>query len=656
MSNLTAKTFDDFSKAFDTLENAKSFAKTLHRNEVLQLARRMMQDKKGIEHLYGFADQFEEAGLFTDTPWEQPSKLQPILVAGTLKATGNTALLEVLSELRMLAIAKGRYENSQVTSKDASYFLNEVMAHNINLLFPDTSESSRIEAGPETERANILFQFLADHLSLNAILHSLLSEIDRLALQRPIMVNRITKMILTAKEAVTKTTTKADREKLKKYETAISGPTPISKKVLNSVGYENLIKTAGQNELYREAELFSESMTKTGLVCPYHADFLRYINKAKPELVGTALCLSDKGKANFEEHVALIQKMIDIAVFPATCQSIYGLSLLLNRGVLSSLPVAPGLRRLIDLDIHPEVGKTLESQGVTPNGVMVAGTISVLGQPLGIGQGMNPTCQSARGISLWAQHAPGKLLELIAKAARDREIEMPLEGSAINSKSLAGGLAPDLNKELDPISLILVPHLDRIYDEMMKRMVFRGEDGHKWVNPAIYGRWVSDGFTAVTDPYTSVISDYEGFVRRFYATHHPDYNGGHELIYPNPVGIFITNVHANLLGLHAISIQRIKADPSGVMRVYFYNPNNDGGQNWGQNIICSIFGNGEEEGESSLPFHEFVSRMYAFHYDPFEIGETQAVNDDVIKKIETLARDSWGKNYVWAAQPGANMY
>ena len=54
------------------------------------------------------------------------------------------------------------------------------------------------------------------------------------------------------------------------------------------------------------------------------------------------------------------------------------------------------------------------------------------------------------------------------------------------------------------------------------------------------------------------------------------------------------------------------------------------------------------EGESSLPFHEFVSRMYAFHYNPFEQGDTYMVEDSLVEKVEALAKDSWGKNYVWA--------
>ncbi|MFP3472322.1 hypothetical protein R0J90_19915, partial [Micrococcus sp. SIMBA_144] len=82
-----------------------------------------------------------------------------------------------------------------------------------------------------------------------------------------------------------------------------------------------------------------------------------------------------------------------------------------------------------------------------------------------------------------------------------------------------------------------------IYSEMMRRVSLRGEDGHRWVNPEFYGDWVQKGFSTVIDPLTGLISDYPGFVRLFYATHHPEYNDDYGLIYPNPVGIFITNVH-----------------------------------------------------------------------------------------------------------------
>lgn len=638
---------DRFSQVFDTLKESKSYAKKLHRNELLQFAKRLMKQDQGFQALYDYAPRFEEAGLFVETPWENPSKLQPPLVAGTLKAKGDTSVLEIMSELRMLAIAKGVYRSMKITSDDALHFLNEVMAHNIQLLFPEETEAARVEMGPELERAHLLFAFMAEHLSVDAVLHSLLDEIERLAVQRPIMVGRIKNMIITANRAVSKKTGSKDRKRLKMYYEAISGPTPLSRKAKNQDEYGKLLQKAGQKELKKEAEIHAGSMLSTGLVCENHAILLRYLNQQYVDLISVALELNEKGIANLEENLDLVHQLIDQAIYPETCQSIFGLARLLDRGVLSFPPVVPGLRRLIDLELHTEVQENLKGQHTSANSVLVAGMISVLGQPLGVGQGMNPTCQSARGISLWAQHAQGNLLDYVSRAARDGEIEMQLEGVVLNSKTLAGGLAPDLNKKLDPISIVLVPHLDKIYDEMMKRVMFRGEDGHKWVNPAIYGRWVSSGFAAVTDTLTGGVKDYDDFVRLFYATHHPDYNEGHELIYPNPVGIFITNIHANLLGLHAISIQRIGKDPGGELRVYFYNPNNDGGQNWGQNIHCSTYGNGELEGESSLPFGQFVSRMYAFHYNPHETGPLSEVDDRVVREIRKLAEESWGKNYTW---------
>ena len=144
------------------------------------------------------------------------------------------------------------------------------------------------------------------------------------------------------------------------------------------------------------------------------------------------------------------------------------------------------------------------------------------------------------------------------------------------------------------------------------------------------------------------MTHFEDFVRRFYATHHPAFNDGHELIYPNPVGLFVTNTHADLLGLHAVSLQRIKEDGDGVLRAYFFNPNNEGRQDWGQGIKPSIQGHGELEGESSLPFLEFVSRLYAFHFNPYEEGDAFAVPQGTVEQVTELARTSWGKAYTWA--------
>ena len=81
------------------------------------------------------------------------------------------------------------------------------------------------------------------------------------------------------------------------------------------------------------------------------------------------------------------------------------------------------------------------------------------------------------------------------------------------------------------------------------------------------------------------------------------------------------------------------------MRVYFFNPNNDSGQDWGQGIVTTTEGHGELPGEASLPFAEFASRLFVYHYDPLEHGNADRVSDEELERIVTLAYDSWGKEF-----------
>src|SRR5690606_13819485 len=111
---------------------------------------------------------------------------------------------------------------------------------------------------------------------------------------------------------------------------------------------------------------------------------------------------------------------------------------------------------------------------------------------------------------------------------------------------------------------------------------------------------------------------YQGFVRLFYAAFHPEYNGGREMVYPNPLGIFVTTNRGAMIGFHAVSLLRTAVDPDGILRGYFLNPNNEGRQNWGQDIKPSVYWHGEKHGESSLPFYQLAARTYAFHYNSLE--------------------------------------
>jgi hypothetical protein len=92
-------------------------------------------------------------------------------------------------------------------------------------------------------------------------------------------------------------------------------------------------------------------MRETDLVSPYHAVLVRYCNRYKQAILPIAMELNDKGSANLNEHFSIVTELIKVAIHPSTCQSLYGLTRLLERGVLSSSPVIPGLRRLIELDL-----------------------------------------------------------------------------------------------------------------------------------------------------------------------------------------------------------------------------------------------------------------------------------------------------------------
>jgi hypothetical protein len=65
-----------------------------------------------------------------------------------------------------------------------------------------------------------------------------------------------------------------------------------------------------------------------------------------------------------------------------------------------------------------------------------------------------------------------------------------------------------------------------------------------------------------------------------------------------------------------------------------------------------VYGNGERAGESSLPFHQFVARVYAFHYNKLEVQQhLENVPQPEIDKVYELAKVSWGTSYVWHETP-----
>ncbi|MDT0636271.1 hypothetical protein [Spectribacter hydrogenoxidans] len=619
-----------FEQALVNLEAARSFGKVIHQNRVLAQAQKLLQSGAGVAQLYAAAPRFAAAGLFAGGDWADPDKLQTALVRGTLQGGGPNATAEMLSELRLLAIATGALTDPRLDAGAARAYLEQVLANNLDMLVPAATEAAREQGGVVAGRVRRLFEFIIDVLGAGGILGALLFEVERVLLQRPIMTQRVESLLRAARRALDEVGEDDQTVAQARYFiAALYGPSERAGGVAPD-DYAALLAGLDGEALAQEARQFGASMRRTGLVAPQHASLLRHLVDQAPELLAEALGLDRVGQVSLLEFPELIADIIRFAVTPQTARCIYGLSRMLAGGILFFPPVPPVFSRLMLLPVHPRVGALLTSASgyarpPSPNVLLLAGVISVLGQPRGVDQGHNPTCQAGRAISMWAQNDIGFLLEAVAHAARDDELVMHFEGEALNSGALAFGLATQLHTELDAVSLVLTPHLDRLYMEMSRRTIHRPGDGHRWVNPEFHGWWVYRGFAELMDG-KGAVRGCDDFIRGFYAAYHPVYNGGRSLVYVQPCGIAVTNHEASFVGWHAIAIQRVGLDPSGAWRVYFLNPNRDKGQNWGLGVRTSTNDCGECEGESSLPFEQFASRLYVYHYEEREHGDTAATN------------------------------
>lgn len=605
------------------------------RSELLCAAEELLASDAGLAALDERAPRFERKGVFRHGPWADAARLVPALVKSGLIAEGPTGVIEALSELRLLAIAGGRADSDRVTADEARGFLERALALCLDLLVPAPSEANR-EKSPARERAERVCAHLVRSLSLGNLLGVVAVELDQLLAQRPLQLDRALELLRIAGHApLAEGDTRPAR--LERYLRAIAGPSPMAQAHPDGAGYRAALLAADAQRQLAEATQLGESLRATGLACPQHALAVREWRR-ELEPLARALGLNQAGRFGLDAQHAFVTRLIEEGIFPATAQSLYGLARMLERGVLAHAEVRAGFRRLFGLRLAPAVAERLAERfgpGVTPHAHVVAAACSVLGQPLGIGQGHNPTCQSARAVSLWAQLSPGYLLAQLACVARADRLEFLFEGELLRTDELAAKPEP-LDPELDAVSLLLVPHLDRLYEAMMLRAADRDADGHRWVNPALYGPWVPPHLASV------FALPYREFVRRFYASHHPDYSGHYGMIHPTPVGLFVTNAHGALLGRHAITLQRVQADPQGEVRAYVFNPNNDSRQDWGQGIVVEVHGHGEQEGECSLPLHELASRLYAFHYTLYEDAWGGAVPEDEVLRVERLAERSWG--------------
>ena len=634
--------------ATHAMAETRDFGKQLKLRRMLDSLRRVLQQPGGCAAVQARAAALEEAGLFLGTDWASPEILVPALGgAGLRSPNADTVIMEAVSELRMLAIATGEYEHPAISAADAHHFVSQVLAMNVALLFTPPSEAERRTQGRLAQLTRDLFRHLGETVGYETVLDRLVEEIWRILRQRPIQVDQVQRTItqIAVYRGDPDVELGSAVQGLDRLITSLFGTTEACREDPGVEVYRSRLTAMDPSALQSEAAGFARAMHDTGLVSPYHAELLRFLTEESDYLLAEALGLSNTGRDCMLRYHKLVHCLIEEAVHPQTAQCVYGLALLLDRGILYQPPVAPALWRQLALPLSPYAQERLTTTfGPTPapRARLVAGALSVLGLPLGIGQGDNPTCQSARALSMWAYNDPDYLLQVLVSAARDDEIVMHFEGEAISSRESVGGVATTLPTDLDPVSLLVVPHLDRIYAEMGRRCVDRPGDPHRWVNPEFHGWWSGRGFAINVDVATGNLIDVDEFLRNFYAGYHPTYNGDQPLIHPQPAGIAVTDSAARYVGWHAITILRVNLDPQDVMRVYFYNPNNDSGQDWGDGVVVSTAGNGERFGEGSLPFEQFASRLYIYHFDPFERGDPEKVSTDELDRVVGYLHRSWG--------------
>lgn len=655
MNSIADNSVESFERNLEEFLTSTSLTRQDKASRLLSQIDQLLQNIEGFHYLYEKTPLLIQNGIFDNTPWAEADKLVPHLVKGTLRAGHPSSSYEVISELRLLAIAENHLTDSTLDAESAAEFLEEVVVHNLEFAFKELTEVSReTMSEKEVKKAHLLIGYLMKRIPLQNVKNKLIEEVELSCAQRPVLTKKTRELIGFLHNKFDVPDQLFSDDPISLYVNAVYHPSTGSVAHTAIDDYSKFLETADESALKKEAEEMGYHMLKTGLVSHHHALLLVKLVRDHPDLVHLCLALGETGIAEWNTYRKLISDIILENVTVENFQCIYGFHRMLERSLFSRRPIRIGIENLRKIQINPQVEKRiLKIQGnkisnTTALQYLIGGVVKILGQPLGVRQGNNPTCQSARGISIWSQHAPTKLIDIVIRVATRNNLVVRFENTEINSNLLKKGLMDKLDYNLDVVSVVLVPHLDKIYNDMMLKSMGRGEDPHKWVNPAMYGQWIRVGFKSAYDYLTNSINNFGLFTRTFYAAFHPHYNGSRRMIYPNPVGIIITNSKAEMVGFHAVSLLRIKEDASGTVRAYFMNPNNEGRQNWGQGIRPTVSKNGERPGESSLPVDQFASRLYAFHYNPQEIPDyLQNVEEENIKQIIQLARQSWGKSYNW---------
>ncbi|MGO3328668.1 MAG: hypothetical protein ACTIMF_19050, partial [Gordonia sp. (in: high G+C Gram-positive bacteria)] len=432
--------------AVTAMREAPDYTKATKLRRVLDALRRVLTQDGGPAAIRDRAQTLEASGVFSGTDWDDPAILVAALAGPSLHSENvDTVVLESASELRLAAIAQGDYEHADLTADDARRFLSQVLAINLDLLLAAPSEAERVQQGKSAAMIREVVAYIVEQIGYATVLDELGDEIWRILRQRPIQVDHVKAMVTRIAIARNDPRTEhnaAGGQGLDRLTTALFGPTEACREDPGTDVYLSRIEAMDAEALESESRGFARAMHDTGLVSGYHAVLVTYLAETNVYLLPEVLGVSEVGRNCMLRYADLVQELIRRTVSPQNAQCLYGLALLLDRGILHQPPVVPSLWRQLALTLAPRVRERLQSAfgpAVEPESLLIGGLLAMLGQPLGVGQGDNPTCQSARALSMWAYNDPDYLLQVVAWAARDDDVVAHFEGQSISSSELVTG-------------------------------------------------------------------------------------------------------------------------------------------------------------------------------------------------------------------------
>lgn len=157
-------------EVFQEFSLASKFTKFEKAGKLLGQTDLLLESEEGISLVYKYVKDFTSAGIFEGSPWADPSKLVPGLVSGTLKSGHPNSTIELLSELRILAIAEGLIDSKDLSKTEAENFIQEVIVFNLEFVFKEPLEETRLVMSKhELNKVHAVFGFLSKKIKLDAI-------------------------------------------------------------------------------------------------------------------------------------------------------------------------------------------------------------------------------------------------------------------------------------------------------------------------------------------------------------------------------------------------------------------------------------------------------------------------------------------------------